>query len=104
MSGGEPARSDATELDYPGPGYAVMRTERPQPLTRDEHLELGRELKQARTKLNELATLVVEVYGPQNHAAFTFQKIIEALDTLSEDMQAQAAEDLRGEPVEGLYT
>jgi hypothetical protein len=46
---------------------------------------------------------VVEVYGPQNHAAFTFQKIVEALDSLSEDMQAQAAEDLRGETVEGFY-
>ena len=81
-----------------------MRPERPQPLTRDEHLELGRELKQARVKLNELATLVVEVYGPQNQAAFTFHKIIEALDSLSEDMQTQAAEDLRGQAVEGIYT
>ncbi|MGA3260910.1 MAG: hypothetical protein ABSE35_18665 [Bryobacteraceae bacterium] len=81
-----------------------MRPERQQPLTREEHLELGRELKQARIKLNELAALVVEVYGPQNHAAFTFQKIVEALDTLSEDMQVQAAEDLRGQPVEAFYT
>jgi arginine deiminase len=81
-----------------------MRPERPQPLTREEHLELGRELKQARIKLNELAALVAEVYGPQNHAAFTFQKIIDALDSLSEDMQAQAAEDLRGQAVEGFYT
>ncbi|MGO9228986.1 MAG: hypothetical protein ACLQKA_07230 [Bryobacteraceae bacterium] len=81
-----------------------MRPQQPQPLTREEHLELGRELKQARVKLRELAALVAEVYGPQNHAAFTFQKIIEALDTLSEDMQVQAAEDLRGQPVEGLYT
>ena len=65
---------------------------------------MGRELKQARIKLNELAALVAEVYGPQNHAAFTFQKIIDALDSLSEDMQAQAAEDLRGQAVEGFYT
>jgi len=81
-----------------------MRPERPQPLTRDEHLELGRELKQARTKLNELAALVAEVYGPQNQAAFNFQKIIEALDTLSDDMQAQAAEDLRGQRADDIYT
>jgi len=81
-----------------------MRPEQPQPLTREEHLELGRELKQARVKLSELASLVVEVYGPQNHAAFTFQKIVEALDTLSQDMQVQAGEDLRGQPVDGLYT
>lgn len=81
-----------------------MRSERPSPLTREEHLELSRELKQARIKLNELAALVVEVYGPQNHAAFTFQTIVEALDSLSGDMQAQAAVDLRGQPVEGIYT
>jgi len=81
-----------------------MRPERPQPLTRDEHMELGRELRQARIKLNELAALVVEVYGPQNQSAFTFQKIIEALDMLSEDMQAQAAEDLRGQRADGIYT
>jgi hypothetical protein len=81
-----------------------MRPESSQPLTRDEHLELGRELKRARIKLDELAALVTEVYGPQNHAAFTFQKIIEALDTLCEDMQVQAAEDLRGQRVEGMYT
>ena len=81
-----------------------MRPERPQPLTRDEHMELGRELRQARIKLNELAALVVEVYGPQNQSAFTFQKIIEALDMLSEDMQAQAAEDRRGQRADGIYT
>jgi hypothetical protein len=99
-----PVRFHAPKLYHFGFGYALMRQERPQPLTREEHLELGRELKQARIKLNELATLVTEVYGPQNQAAFTFQKIIEALDSLGEDMQAQAAEDLRGEPVEGFYT
>jgi hypothetical protein len=81
-----------------------MRPELPPPLTREEHIELGRELTQARTKLRELATLVEQVYGPQNHAAFTFQKIIEALETLTEDMRVQAAEDLRGQPVDGIYT
>ena len=81
-----------------------MRPDRPQPLTRDEHAELGRELKQTRVKLSELAALVTEVYGTQNHAAFTFRKILDALDTLSEGMQAQADEDLRGEPVERFYT
>ncbi|MGA2039089.1 MAG: hypothetical protein ABSH42_07420 [Bryobacteraceae bacterium] len=81
-----------------------MRPETPKPLTREEHMEMGRELKQARTKLTELAALVAEVYGPHNHATFMFQKIVEDLDTLSGDMQAQAAEDLRGQPVEGFYT
>ena len=81
-----------------------MRPQTPQPLTRDEHLELGRELKKARIKLQELAALVVDVYGPQHQAVLTFQKVIDALDTLSGDLQTQAADDLRGQRVEGFYT
>jgi len=81
-----------------------MQPDTPQPLTREEHLELGRELKRMRTRLNELAALVVDVYGPQNHAAFTFQKIVEALDTLSADLEAQAAQDLQGQRFETFYT
>jgi len=81
-----------------------MRPQTPQPLTRDEHLELGRELKKARIKLQELAALVVDVYGPQHQAVVTFQQIVGALDTLSAEMQAQAADDLRGQRVEGFYT
>jgi len=80
-----------------------MRPDRPQPLTRDEHVELGRELKETRVKLGELAALVTQIYGPQCHAAFTFQRILEAFDTLAGDMQAQADEDLRGEPLDRLY-
>ena len=81
-----------------------MRPSQSQPFTREEHLELARELRQARIKLRELASLVVEVYGPQNHASLAFWKITEALDALSEIMQAQAAEDLRGQSVDGIYT
>ena len=79
-----------------------MRPQLPQPLTREEHVELGRELKQARTKLSELAALMAEVYGPQNRAAFLFRKIVDSLDALSTEMQAQAAEDL-GESADGFY-
>ncbi len=80
-----------------------MRTERPQHLTREEHLELGRELKMTRVRLKELAALVADVYGPQSQAAVTFQKIVEALETLSGDLQAQAAEDLREQQAEEFY-
>jgi len=92
---------DLKDLD---PGNPVMRPDTPQPLTRDEHLELGRELKRARVKLHELASLVVDVYGAQNQATLTFQKLIATLDTLTEDLQAQAAEDLHGQRVSGFYT
>jgi len=81
-----------------------MRPEQPQPLTREEHREMGLELKQARVRMRELATVVEEVYGQQSQAAYAFQRVLEAMETLSQEMQAQAAEDLRGQRVDGLYT
>jgi len=81
-----------------------MRPEQLQPLTREEHIELGRELKKTRVRLDELAVLVAEVYGAQNHAVLAFEKIVEALEELSKRMQAQAAEDLRPNRAEPFYT
>ena len=81
-----------------------MRPDTPQPLTRDEHLELGRELKKTRVRLLELASLVTNVYGEQSQTASTFQKLIQTLDTLTVDLQAQASEDLHGQRVAGFYT
>jgi len=80
-----------------------MRSQTPPPLTLEEHTELGRELLQTRMRLHELCVLVVGVYGPQNRAAFSFQKTAEALDRLCGDLQAQAAEDLPGCNLDGLY-
>jgi len=69
----------------------------------EEHTELGRELVRTRTRMRELCALVVGVYGPQNRAAFSFQKATDALDHLCEHMQAQAAEDLPNYNLDGLY-
>ena len=73
------------------------------PLTLDEHRELGNEIKKAHARLGELAALVQSVYGPQNQAAFTFQRMMEYMDRLVGDLQAQAAEDLPGFNVDGIY-
>ncbi|HUK17464.1 MAG TPA: hypothetical protein VLW65_13660 [Bryobacteraceae bacterium] len=80
-----------------------MRPQTPVPLTFEEHAQLGRELRPTRLRMHELSAVVVEIYGPQNRAAFTFQKIAEALDRLCADLETQAAADLPGQSVDGLY-
>lgn len=80
-----------------------MRPETPLPLTLDEHRELARELRSNNARMRELYELVVSVYGPNNQAAFTFQKAADAIDRLCKDMQAQAAQDYPGYPIGSLY-
>jgi len=66
-----------------------MQPDTPLPLTLEEHRELARELRLSNTRMRELCQLVVSVYGPNNQAAFTFQKAAEAVDRLCNDMQAR---------------
>lgn len=80
-----------------------MRQGTPIPLTFEEHRELGGEIRKARAKLHQLCDLVVAVYGPNNQAAFTFAKAVEAVDRLSLDLKAQAQSDLPGYPTDSLY-
>ncbi|MGO9893000.1 MAG: hypothetical protein ACLPX8_02145 [Bryobacteraceae bacterium] len=80
-----------------------MAWENSLPLTRDEHYELGRELRAVSARMRELCGLVVSVYGPNNQSAFQFQKATEILDRLRGDLQAQAGADLPGFDVHGYY-
>ena len=80
-----------------------MRLQTPVPLTLEEHRELGRELHAANARLQELCKVVVSVYGPNNNASFTFLKVADNLNRLCHDLQAQAAQDLPGFSVDGLY-
>ena len=80
-----------------------MRPQAAVPLTLEEHRELGREMRAANSRLQELCKVVVGVYGPNNHASFTFRKVAENLDRLCHDLQAQAAQDLPGFSVDGFY-
>jgi hypothetical protein len=61
-------------------------------------------MRSINARLQELCKLVVTVYGPHNQAAFTFLKAAEDVNRLCLDLQAQAAKDFPGYPVEGLYT
>ena len=80
-----------------------MRPETSTPLTLEEHRELSREVRAARARLRELCNVVVGVYGPNNRAAFSFLKITDAMERLSQDLQAQVAQDYPGSSLDDLY-
>jgi len=81
-----------------------MRAETQHPLTLEEHRDLGLEIKTTQARLREVAALVEGVYGPNNQAAFTFHRLMESMDRLCGDLQAQAAADLPGFDVDGFYS
>jgi len=60
-------------------------------------------MRMVKARLQELCKLVVSVYGPNNQAAFTFLKAAEQMERLCQDLQAQAAKDLPGLPIDGMY-
>ncbi len=80
-----------------------MRPEAPNPLTLEEHRQLGKELRAANARLHQLCDLLVSVYGPNNRAAFSFQKATEAMDRLCADMETQATKDGAGFAGETFY-
>ena len=73
------------------------------PLTLEEHRELGRELRTMNSRLQELGALVIRVYGLQNPAASGFTGLAQALERLRGELQTQAADDLPGFPLNGIY-
>jgi hypothetical protein len=54
-------------------------------------------------RLRALCDLVVGVYGPNNRAAFSFLKTVEAIERLEQDLTSQAMRDLPGYPSNDLY-
>ena len=80
-----------------------MRPSPPAPFNLDEHRELALEIRAANARMQELYKVMVDVYGPNNQAVFTFQKIVEGLDHLCRDLQAQADQDLPGHHLDKLY-
>ncbi len=80
-----------------------MRPASSNPLTLDEHRHLGVELRKTRVRIHELCRLVVDVYGPNTQAAFSFVKAAEAIDRLCTDMETQAAHDWPGQYLGGIY-
>jgi hypothetical protein len=66
------------------------------PLTFEEHRDLGREIVKARARLLHVSSVVSSVYGANSRTAFTFQKMNEAMDKVVAEMQAQAEMDCPG--------
>jgi hypothetical protein len=73
------------------------------PLTLEEHLQLSREIRAVRTRLSQLCEVVVGAYGPNNRAAFSFQRITDTMERLCQNLQAQVSEDYPGPDVDDLY-
>jgi hypothetical protein len=73
------------------------------PLTFEEHRELGRDIVKTRARMRHLAAVMFTVYGPQSKTAFSFKKLNEAVDRLCEEMQAQAEQDCPGLDASSFY-
>ena len=80
-----------------------MQPQTPLPLTIEEHRELSREVCTAASRLHQLSNLVHTIYGPNNRAAFSFAKAVEAIDRLMDELHTQALRDLPGFVADDLY-
>jgi hypothetical protein len=60
-------------------------------------------MKATAKRLRVLCDLVVGVYGPNNRAAFSFLKAMDAIERLEQDLATQAMHDLPGYPSNDLY-
>ena len=54
-------------------------------------------------RLRSLCDLVIQVYGPNNLAAFAFLKAMESLERVNYELQAQARQDLPGHGNDVFY-
>ena len=80
-----------------------MRPETSNPLTLDEHRQLGSELRATNARMRQLCDLVAGVYGPNNRAAFTFRKLVETMERLRQELETQAGRDLGGNSSDTFY-
>ena len=73
------------------------------PLSFEEHRDLGQEILRARARLLHLSSVIASVYGPQSRATFSFKKMTEAMDRLCVARQAQAEADCPGLNASSFY-
>jgi hypothetical protein len=74
-----------------------------QPLTYEEHRDLGREISATKSRLLHLGQMVSSVYGPDSASASDFQKVNDALEILCGRLGAQADEDCPGRSASDFY-
>ena len=54
-------------------------------------------------RLRSLCDLIVQVYGTNNLASFSFLKAMEAMDRVKYELKSQAAQDLPGHATDNFY-
>jgi hypothetical protein len=74
-----------------------------EPLSFEEHRDLGDELQKTRQRLLQLSRVVLDAYGANNRCAFAFEKLNEAMERLDEELARQAVADWPGKDADGLY-
>jgi hypothetical protein len=74
-----------------------------QPLSYEEHRDLGREISATKSRLLHLGDMVSSVYGAESASAADFQKVNEALDQLGRRLGAQADKDCPGRRASDFY-
>ncbi|HZT32331.1 MAG TPA: hypothetical protein VFA33_20755 [Bryobacteraceae bacterium] len=70
-------------------------------LTQEEHEEIGRAVRLATRRMEEIAALLVQVYGPSSRTAFSATKARDAMLRFQNDLQFQATVDLPGIRING---
>jgi hypothetical protein len=73
-----------------------MRQDTLNPLSFEEHREFGLEIQKTRARLQHLSGMVGGIYGPQSRSTFAFRKLMEAMERIAAEMQAQAEHDCPG--------
>ena len=73
------------------------------PLSYDEHRQLGLEMQKTRSRLLELAKVLQEVYGRTNRSTIAFQRLNEAMERVCTELGDQAIADCPGQAADQLY-
>jgi len=74
-----------------------------EPLTFEEHRDLGQELLKTQKHLLQLSRMVAAVYGPNNRSVFAFEHLNAAMERLRVELGRQSDADCPGKNAESLY-
>lgn len=74
-----------------------------EPLTFEEHRELGQEMQKTQQRLTQLSRMVLDVYGSNNRCSFAFEKLNEAMEQVMEELEKQAIADCPAQDARALY-
>jgi hypothetical protein len=73
------------------------------PLSLEEHRDLGQEMQKTRQHLRQISRMVLDVYGDNNRSVFAFEQLNLDMDRLIEELIKQALADCPGKQADTLY-